>query len=167
MPSIYFPVRLVMKKLRLSGPRLLATKLGIAYSCCDLLRSARSLRFGHYMCTKFMWSMFNRDYAVPLNILRIIIFLICVLYSFLAVVVVLHWGMNVCPFHFKTFKQPIPVVYGLPTADGLLKASTGEIILGGCVVQPLSGICPYCRWPARFTFTRNYEDEPAENGRAD
>jgi hypothetical protein len=69
-------------------------------------------------------------------------------------VVGLHWGLNVCPFEFSTFEdsEVMPIIYGYPTTELVLRALNGEIFLGGCIVRSLSGLCPYCHWPARFSF---------------
>jgi hypothetical protein len=68
--------------------------------------------------------------------------------------VLLHTYLHVCPLHMAHFERRaiVPVVYGLPIGGEMFaKAARGEIVLGGCVVGPLAGVCPYCRWPAAFT----------------
>ena len=84
------------------------------------------------------------------RMLRLLLILVLTLYGFCAIAVSLHWGLNICPFHLAKIK-PIPVVYGAPTIATTVKAWNGEIILGGCMVQPLSAVCPYCHWPAGFS----------------
>ncbi len=97
------------------------------------------------------------------KIFRTVLYFIVAFYSFIVLVLALHWGLNVCPFHLKTFKKPLPVVYGLPTIDMFLKAKSGESILGGCMVHSLSALCPYCHLPAGFTFNRTRKEEPTDN----
>ena len=84
-----------------------------------------------------------------LNKARIVF--VVVLY-FPLVVTALHMGLHVCPFHIAHFEgsEAIPVVYGLPTIEGSLKASSGKIILGGCMRGPVRAVCPYCKWPTRL-----------------
>jgi len=68
--------------------------------------------------------------------------------------VLVHTYLHVCPLHVAHFAQAalVPVVYGLPVGgETFEKAARGEIVLGGCVVGPVAGVCPYCRWPAAFT----------------
>jgi CheY-like chemotaxis protein len=86
----------------------------------------------------------------------ILIILFCV---FIGSTIGLHWGLNVCPFHLATFEssEVIPVVYGDPSPEDLMKALYGEIILGGDKTHSLSGLCPYCYWPARFTLFHSEE----------
>jgi hypothetical protein len=83
------------------------------------------------------------------NLFLTLIILFCV---FFGSAIGLHWGLNVCPFHLAVFEssEVIPVVYGYPSPEGLLKALNGKIILGGCKTHSISGVCPYCYWPARF-----------------
>lgn len=99
------------------------------------------------------------------RIIKAIFIFILTVYCCLGVVTILHWGMNVCTFHFATFTKSeiIPTVYGLPDWDMLMKANDDKIILGGCMVHFLSGVCPYCHWPTDFTFNRDWHDEPMEN----
>ena len=67
--------------------------------------------------------------------------------------VVVHTYLHVCPLHLARFDERaiVPVVYGLPMGGELFeRAARGEIVLGGCVRRELDGVCPYCRWPAKF-----------------
>lgn len=82
---------------------------------------------------------------------KIIIFLfkinlVCTV--FIVIITTLHWSFSICPIFFQRFEETIPVVYGLPTYHAIEQAKRGEIILGGCVVRPTRGCCPYCKWPA-------------------
>ncbi len=85
---------------------------------------------------------------------RIPLLLFLAIPGILGGVVGLQWGLNVCPFEFTTFEdsQVMPIIYGYPTTELVARALNGEIILGGCIVHSLSGLCPYCHWPARFSF---------------
>ena len=96
---------------------------------------------------KFLLSVISRGMKILL-----IASLACM--GFIGGGVGLHWGLNVCPFEFSTFEdsQIMPIIYGYPTTELVLRALNGEIILGGCVIRSLSGLCPYCYWPARFSF---------------
>ena len=66
--------------------------------------------------------------------------------------VLAHVYLHVCPLHAARFERRaiVRVVYGLPTGETLWRAARGKIVLGGCVVGPVTGVCPYCRWPAEF-----------------
>jgi len=67
--------------------------------------------------------------------------------------VLIHTYLHVCPLHLSRFadRAIVPVVYGLPYGGDMFgRAARGEIVLGGCVVGPLAGVCPYCHWPAKF-----------------
>jgi hypothetical protein len=67
--------------------------------------------------------------------------------------VLVHTYLHVCPLHFAHFETRaiVPVVYGLPIGGEMFeKAARGDIVLGGCVLGPVAGVCPYCRWPAAF-----------------
>lgn len=62
-----------------------------------------------------------------------------------------HIYLHTCPLHFARFdgRAIVRVVYGLPLGGELFeRAARGEIVLGGCVVGPVTGVCPYCHWPA-------------------
>lgn len=68
--------------------------------------------------------------------------------------VLAHTWLHVCPLHLARFERSaiVPVVYGLPIGgEPFERAARGEIVLGGCVVGPVAGVCPYCHWPAAFT----------------
>jgi hypothetical protein len=67
--------------------------------------------------------------------------------------VVAHTYLHVCPLHLAHFERRaiVRVVYGRPLGGELFeKAARGKIVLGGCVKGPVTGVCPYCRWPASF-----------------
>src|SRR5512139_1366329 len=59
-----------------------------------------------------------------------------------------HMGLHSCPHTFSFFdpSRIIPVVYGLPTEEMYREAEEGKIALGWCVLGPVSGLCPHCRW---------------------
>jgi len=63
----------------------------------------------------------------------------------------LHVGFHWCPLHFASFSasQVVPVKYGLFLWDDVLEKQVreGRVVLGGCVVGPIGGVCPYCHWP--------------------
>jgi len=103
----------------------------------------------------------NRFYAIMTRIFKIVLSLITGIYCFLVAVVGLHWGLGVCPFYLATFKslEAMPVVYGYPTAEGLIKALNRKIILGGCMVHSLPAVCQHCHFPARFNFSRRIQME--------
>lgn len=90
------------------------------------------------------------------NLFLILAIIFCM---FLGSTIGFHWGLNVCPFHLAAFgsSEVIPVVYGDPSPEDLIKALNGKIILGGRRTHSLSGLCPYCYWPARFTLFHSEE----------
>jgi hypothetical protein len=88
-----------------------------------------------------------------------ILFLMTAFYGVLGAAFVLHWAFNLCPIHFGKFKKPIPVVYGLPIFEALIKAKRGEVVLGGCMVRSTSGACPYRHFPATFNFSSRFQME--------
>lgn len=98
--------------------------------------------------------LLNRMLKIITRILKIFLVLGLGFFCFYVGVFALHAGLSVCPYHFKRFQQSevIPVVYGYPAHELLLKASRGEIVLGGCIVGHIRAVCPYCRWPAMSTF---------------
>jgi hypothetical protein len=55
--------------------------------------------------------------------------------SFLAYVVVSLAPFDVRPQHWVGVPSLLPVVYGLPTQETMLRAEHGEFFLGGCVVS--------------------------------
>jgi hypothetical protein len=64
--------------------------------------------------------------------------------------VLLHVYLHVCPLHLARFERRaiVPVVYGRPMGgEPFARAARGKVVLGGCVVGPVSGVCPYCHWP--------------------
>jgi hypothetical protein len=65
----------------------------------------------------------------------------------------LHVYLHVCPLHLARFAPGaiMPVLYGRPMGDAFAKAERGDRVLGGCVVGPVAGVCPFCHWPAAFT----------------
>ena len=89
---------------------------------------------------------------IIIRIIKIARIAFAVILCFPLVLTALHMGLHACPFHFAHFEESeaIPVVYGLPTFDGYLKASSGKIILGGCIRGPVRAVCPYCKWPTRL-----------------
>src|SRR4030065_1073709 len=86
---------------------------------------------------------FHKKSSPKRRIMRAFFILCWVAFLLPVLVIGPHWGLNVCPFHIKTFKrsQLVPVVYGLPTIQGLASESRGEIVLGGCMVGSLSVVC--------------------------
>ena len=67
--------------------------------------------------------------------------------------VLAHTHLHVCPLHIARFERRaiVPIVYGRPMGgEAFEKAARGEIVLGGCIVGPTAGVCPYCHWPAVF-----------------
>ncbi len=106
--------------------------------------------------------LLNRILKIITRILKIFLILILAFLCFRVGVFALHAGLSVCPYHFKRFQQSevIPVVYGYPEHELLLKASRGEIVLGGCMVSHVKAVCSYCKWPARSAFfNREYAAE--------
>jgi hypothetical protein len=61
----------------------------------------------------------------------------------------LHLGAGICPAAGQRVptEKWVPVVYGLPSSEGLEATRTGKIALGGCVSGPVKYLCPHCRWP--------------------
>jgi hypothetical protein len=47
------------------------------------------------------------------------------------------------------------MVYGLPMPETWERAERGEIVLGGCLVGPIGGVCPHCHWPCQWTDWNN------------
>lgn len=103
-----------------------------------------------YFCAHSIM-LLNRILKILFRTIKIFFVLILGFLCFYAGVFALHAGLSVCPYHMRRFQQPelIPVVYGYPAHELLLKASRGEIVLGGCIVDHIRAVCPYCRWPAR------------------
>lgn len=61
----------------------------------------------------------------------------------------LHLTLGFCPLAGQRFpsKQWIPVIYGLPSEQGLEAAREGKVSLGGCSAGTVKSLCPRCRWP--------------------
>lgn len=100
-----------------------------------------------------MTKLKDRFLPVVRRIKRIVLILGLGLLCFITVTTALHMGLHVCPFHFARFARSnvIPVVYGLPTSEALEEAKRGEIVLGGCEVGFIGGVCSYCKWPVRLS----------------
>ena len=64
----------------------------------------------------------------------------------------LHTFYHFCPFSFSVIhpSEEMPMRYGyfLPTEPE--PEWQGKIALGGCLVLPISTICPRCSWPMRY-----------------
>ena len=103
--------------------------------------------------------LINRISKIVSCIIKIFVILSLGFIFFNLTVFALHAELNVCPFHFKHFKksEAIPVVYGYPTLETLLRASHGEVVLGGCMIRPTKAICPHCKWPVRLSLL-SHED---------
>jgi len=97
-----------------------------------------------------MFSQVYRDSSIKRRIIKVILILFLAFLLFSISVIALHWGLNVCPFHFAKFEKfkAIPVVYGYQTPEGFIKVLTGELILGGCRDGYIRSVCPYCKLPA-------------------
>ncbi len=79
--------------------------------------------------------------------------------------IAVHAGLHVCPLHLARVERSkiVPVVYGLPTGELLIKAERKEVALGGCVVGVVASLCPHCGWPIEFQDPAGYDDEERES----
>jgi CheY-like chemotaxis protein len=101
----------------------------------------------------------NPLYSLGTRLFKLFLILGISYYGFFAITIAAHWGLNFCPFHFTLFEssEVIPVVYGYPSPGSLTRALNGKIILGGCRDHFVSGVCPYCKWPASFALFSSAE----------
>jgi len=98
------------------------------------------------------WSLISPVFAVIGKVLRVVRLLALAGLVFIIDNTVLHVWLHVCPWHFAHFKPTalVPVVYGYPSSEMLQRAQRGQVVLGGCLVGPVTGVCPHCHWPSRF-----------------
>jgi frataxin-like iron-binding protein CyaY len=73
--------------------------------------------------------------------------LVIVVLSFL-----LHTFCHFCPFTFSVVRldQEIPMEYGYVFSPEPEPEWKDKIAFGGCMVMPISTICPRCNWPMRY-----------------
>lgn len=109
----------------------------------------------------WVWHAIGRLLDWTYRILRVLLLLILVLLSAALICTALHGYLHACPCFFKRFSdaEVIQVVYGLPMTEAFERAERGEIVLGGCLVGPVGGVCPYCKWPCQWTDWEKYMGE--------
>ena len=76
---------------------------------------------------------------------------ICML-VFVTLSILLHTFGHFCPLSFAIVRcdEEIPILYGLVYPGDVNPAWKDKVALGGCVVMPISTICPRCGWPMRY-----------------
>ena len=64
----------------------------------------------------------------------------------------LHTFCHFCPFSFSVIRhnEEMPMQYGYYLAAEPEPEWIGKIAFGGCMVMPISTICPRCSWPMRY-----------------
>jgi len=103
----------------------------------------------------------NRLLDLTYRALRILLLLNVVLLSAALICTALHGYLHTCPFFFKRFSdaEVVQMVYGLPMTEAFERAERGEIVLGGCMVGPVGGVCPHCHWPCQWVDLEKYIGE--------